>query len=317
MSEARDEEELLDPSEDGGVTEDQRARAMGWRPLNEYRGDHRLWTDAATFIEKGEREHPVLREQNRRMSEKLVRNERKMEGLERTIGEQRDAIAQATALAIRADRQGYERAKAELKGKLRDAVETGDTVVYDQVSEELEALETARAAEALPPPPPPASPPPPPAAAGPPPETLAFIRANPWFNDASRPHLRNTMIEMEKAARAENPDAPLADVLDIALERMERAYPEILDEEDMRSPPPPPARRRAPSALAPTGAREPGRRTTASPIDAIADPTERADARRAYQDVLKWDPDMPESEYMQMYDDPHLDPLELRRKRKK
>ena len=73
-----DEDDLFDPNapddeEDGEdddppeITLEQRARAMGWKPLAEYRGDPRRWTDAAEFIRKGEEELPVLRDQSRRI----------------------------------------------------------------------------------------------------------------------------------------------------------------------------------------------------------------------------------------------------------
>jgi hypothetical protein len=320
--------------DDGGdVPTEDRARAMGWKPLpedpyniqpHEYRGDPRRWTSAEEFVRKGEAELPILRDQNRRMSERLARMEPEMTTLRRSVDEQKVAVQAALALAKRADDQGYQRAKRELEGQRREAVEAGDTVAFDQVQEQIEALEAGRVEAAPPaatePPPDPA----PRAAPGTPqPEIAAFVRENPWFNDAKRPYLQASMIAFHKEVITESPAMALADQLDEALVRMQDKFPEIIpvDEEEpmAREPAPPrrqPVRRAAPSSLAPTGGGGPPRRQTASPIDGIADADERKEARAAYESIRRADPGYTEKEYMAVYNDPHADPLELRAQRK-
>lgn len=319
-------DEELEPQTEAEITIEDRARIMGWKPLpvdprniqrDEYRGDPRRWTDAAEFVAHGEAELPILRDQTRRMSERLVRSDRDFEDLKRTVEEQKIAIQDAIKLAKTADERGYKRAKSELEVRRREAAEAGDADTVDQISAEIEALQDARVDAPAPISPPP---PPPPAEAAPvvAPEITQFVRDNPWFNDKKRPELNAAMIAMHNGVIRENPGMPVGEQLDIALGRMEAAYPEILDETPMREPAAPvPRRRAAPSALAPSGPQGQRPRGSGSPIDAIADPTERAQCRAAYGRMKANDVGFTEAEYMQIYEDPHADALELRRQRKK
>lgn len=319
FEEVEEIEEDLEP-----VTDEQRAAAMGWKPLpadprnpqpHEYRGDPRKWTDAAEFIAKGEEELPILRDQNRRMSERLVRNEAELTTLRKTQTEQDAAIRHVTELAKRADTRGYERAKAELLQNRRLAVEAGDVEAHDQVQEQLDALEAGHAEiapAAAREEPPPAAPP------GQAPEITQFVREHPWFLRDER--LKAAMISMHLAVIAEEPEWPLQDQLDEALERMVKNFPEVAAQEGQppvaREPAAQPApRRRAASSLAPSGG-VPPRRPTGSPLDRIADAAERAEARNAYQSMRRADPGFTEAEYMKIYDDPHIDVVELRKLRR-
>lgn len=321
-----EDEDLLGGDELEPVTEEERARAMGWKPLpadprnpqpNEYRGDPRRWTDAATFIAHGEEELPILRDQNRRMSERLARTDGEIVSLKGEIETQRQAVRDAVNLAKRADERGYQRGLAELQERRRELVAAGDTEGFDAVQEQIDAMEQERAQHVEPeptsPPPPPPPPPPGPQIA---PEITQFISDNPWFNDKSRDYLRQAMIAAHNKVIAQHPDMPVAEQLDQALDAMEAAYPEIVGDE-MRPAAPPAPRRRAPSALPPSGPIARRRTTNASPIDAIADADERKEARAAFESIRRGDPGMTEAEYMAIYDDPHADAVALRNQRKK
>ncbi len=316
------EDEALDeqPDDEAPVSIEDRARAMGWKPQSEYRGDPRRWTDAATFIAHGEEELPILRDQNRRMSERLARNEGQMATMQKSLTEQAQAVKDAIALARRADEAGYQRALRELKAQEREAASTGDVETFDQVQEQIKALETTRATVETPAAPvedPPAAPPPQALA----PEINAFIRENAdWFNDATRPYLRDAMIAMHNAVIKEDSTVPVAEQLVLAKERMAAAYPEILGDEDgeqMPAPTPPRRPARRPASALPPSAPVPPRRPGASPFDAITDQVERDEAKRAFESLKRHDPDMTAREYMTIYSNPHVDTLELRRQRKK
>lgn len=307
------EPEEIEGEELPPVTNRERAMAMGWKPLpadprnpqpHEYRGDPRKWTDEDAFIAKGEEELPILRDQNRRMSERLVRNDTEFTTLRNTIEEQNAAIRHVTALAKRADTRGYDRAKAELIEKRRSFVEAGDVEGHDQVQEQLDALETSRAEIEEPPPVRPTQAP----------EITAFIADHEWFREDAG--LRQAMIDEHNLIIGKFPAMPVGEQLEKALERMERLHPEILEDEDPvpRTPAPAPRRRAAP-ALAPSGPTG-QRRAPASPLERITDPAERADARAAFESMRRADPGFSEAEYMKIYDDPKIDVVELRRQRK-
>ena len=327
-----DDDEDPAPDEEVPVSTEDRARAMGWKPLakdprnpqpHEYRGDPRKWTDAETFIAHGEEELPILRDQNRRMSERLVRMGQEVETLKRTGAEQAQAIKDAMGLARRADERGYARAVAELKEKRTAAVETGDIETFNQLDAELAALEDTRAetAPATRTAPPPAKEPPPAPAPRIDPDVQSWIRDNvSWFQDRSRPYLNERMVHEHAQLVAANPGTPEGDWLDEAKARTARVFPEIMDGDQMpqsRTPAPPRPRRAAPSALAPSTGDGSDRRAPASPFDAITDIDERKEAKSAYERLKRMDPGLTAREYMVMYDNPHADALDLRAQRKK
>lgn len=299
---------------DDEVSEEDRARAMGWKPFDEYRGDPRRWTDYPEFLRKGEEELPILRDQGRRMSERLARVEPEMQALRNTVAEQAQAIRDAVSLARKADQRGYDRARAELLGRQREAVAAADTEAYDQVSEELSALEAARA-EVEPPEPPPA-PPPPPAAPAMDPAISAFVASNAgWFNDPARPALRQAMIGIHNAVIQEREITDIGEQLEESKRRLALMYPQHTDLGGSVARPRP--RPRVPSTLTPRGpgGDPPARRS--SPFEQIENPEDRKEARAAYDRMRRHDDSLTEGEYVAIYLDPKADVLELRNKRKK
>jgi hypothetical protein len=314
------EDEELDP-----VSVEERARAQGWRPMpadpqnptrDEYRGDPRNWTTAEEFLEKGEREWPIMRDNNRRMSERLVRQGEELEGLKRTVGDQAEAIRAATALAQRADERGYKRARDDILARQKEAVSAGDEVAFDQITAELNALDSAREDQREEPPPPRAEPPPAPTGQTElSPEHRAFIAANPWFNDRTRPYLRAAAIGFENTEALRDPDASFTERLAVVLEKMKRDYPEIEgDEMPQRRDP---FRRRAAPSMEPSTVPLRRPRQGASPIDAIGDQEERRQARAAFNSIKRGMPEYTEAEYMAVYDDPHADVLDVMKQHRK
>lgn len=302
-----------------------RARQMGWKDFDEYRGPPGKWTDARTFIARGEQELPILRDQNRRMSEKLVQVDGEMvrlrgevDTLRNTSAEQAQAVKDAIALARRADQAGYNRALRELESERRVAVEAGDTVAFDQVQQQIDALVSTREEVVIEPPATPAAPASKPEAVLLDPAITAFVKANTWFNTDRA--LTQAMIDMHNAIIREAPLMPVADQLERALGRMKKIYPqlagqeeEVVEEEmeELR----PRARARA-DVLAPREPARPRQGAVVGAISSIADLTERAEAKRAFASLQRQDPGITEAEYMSLYDDPHADVLELRSKRK-
>lgn len=294
-----------------------RARQMGWKPREEYRGPPSRWTDARTFIAHGLDTLPILRDNNKRMSEQMVRMQGELETMRNTVTEQKQAVQDAMTLARTANEAGYNRALADLEEKQDQAVEAGDTVVFKQVKEQIKALETTRAAA-----PPPAPPPPPPAPPGPAalaPEIVQFQRDNKWFN--TDPVLAQAMIGYHNQVIKESPAMALADQLDEALHRVKAKFPKDFppeageeDENEEAEVPEAPRPRLRPAADARSNLRP---RAAASLIDKIADPDDRKEARRAFESMKKQDASFTEAEYMAMIDDPKADVLALRAARPK
>src|SRR5580704_10846902 len=84
----------LNSSEDSGgdPAVEARAREMGWKPLAEYRGPPGRWQPAADFITRGENILPIVRDQNRRMTERIGKLEGEVTSLRSTAQEQLQII---------------------------------------------------------------------------------------------------------------------------------------------------------------------------------------------------------------------------------
>lgn len=297
-----------------------RARDMGWKPLAEYRGPPGKWQPAADFIARGENILPIVRDQNRRMTERMGKLEGEVTGLRSTVQEQLQIIKDLRDMGARADQRGYDRAMAEIKVNQRKAVEAGDTVAFDQLVEQAEALQSARPAAAAPvaaapAPPVPGTPQPP----TPSPATQAFFNENPWFN--SDPFLNRKMIDAHIDVIQEGEITDEAAQFAEAKRRLTEAYPDRFGLAAPTPRPPVPPRshaRRAPSVAPPTPGGEPPPRPgqVATTIASIADPVERQQARDAFNRTKRQIPDFTEAEYMALYADPHGDVLSIQRPRK-
>lgn len=91
------------------------ARALGWKPQEEFKGPSDKWTDAKTFLDRREDNVGLLRENVKRLERRLAENEKK-------VG--------------RAERAGFERAMTMVLAKQRRAVESGDMEAFDAAEEE-------------------------------------------------------------------------------------------------------------------------------------------------------------------------------------
>lgn len=310
------EGDVIDPNappegdENPDAALEDRARAMGWKPLAEYRGPPGKWSSAADFIAKGETILPIMRDQNRRMAEQLGRLDGEVTGLRSTVQEQLTIIKEMRELGRKADQRGYDRAVAEIKAAKLTAVESGDKDAYQRLDAQEEALVDAHEAAMTPPAADlplkdPKTPPPPD------PAVATFMRENTWFNKDA--FLTRKVTDINIDVIEEYPDWSIAEQLDESLNRLKEAYPERFDMPRPRQTPQPRPRPRVPSVATPTpgDGRQP--QANSLTINSIADPTERAQARDAFTRMKRQIPDYTEKEYMTLYTDPKADALEVQR----
>lgn len=119
------------------MSNEERARRMGWVPQEDFRGDPAKWVDADTFVDRGENMMPLLKEN-------LSRMEQKFESLEKDsaakIDKLTDTIEKFAQFHKTTAQRAYKRAEKELKSKMREAVASGDTIAFDAISKEMETL---------------------------------------------------------------------------------------------------------------------------------------------------------------------------------
>lgn len=183
-----------------------KARAMGWRPKDQFRGDPTKWVEAEEFVRRGEQHLPILRD-------RLDRTQRELEELRQTSRE---------ALEMQRENQKRERARLQaeiddLKAKRRDAVASGDQAAFDAAERGIEQREKVM-------PPEPKAPVEPAAGRDIPPEALEFEQRNEWFR--SDPVLRRKAIALHNAQLADPDDKrPLAEKLLEVENEVKRLHP--------------------------------------------------------------------------------------------
>lgn len=289
-----------------------RAREMGWKPLAEYRGPPGKWQPAADFIARGENILPIVRDQNRRLTERVGKLEGEISGLRRTAEEQLKIIKDLREMGQRADQRGYDRAMKEIKAKQREAVAAGDTTAYDQLVEQAEALQDSRAGLAEGPKADPTKPVTETSRTSVSPAVQSFVAQNPWFN--VDPFLSRKMIERHVDVIQEGDIMDEAGQLAEARRRLVEDFPDRFGVKPPPHEPRAPGRRRSAAVAAPTPEAAPAPTTTSATINSIADPAERTQARDAFNRMRRQMPDYTEAEYMALYADPHSDVLSLQQK---
>ena len=126
----------------------QKAREMGWRPLEQFKGDPDKWVDAEEYVSRGEHVLPIIRADRDRLRGELLTRDEKIG----TLGKQLEAT-QAIVKGLEKNftdslnRQLAEQRK-QLKADLKDAVEDRDTdrelEIRDQLNDLTEAEKEAK-----------------------------------------------------------------------------------------------------------------------------------------------------------------------------
>lgn len=108
------------------------ARAHGWTPKEEFKGDVSKWVDAETFAKRADEVMPFLKKQNA--------------GLKREIEDLKRQFKQASNHFSKAEERGFQRAMAELEAKHTEAVEMGNVAASRNIRKEMDELKADVAA---------------------------------------------------------------------------------------------------------------------------------------------------------------------------
>jgi len=118
------------PTVDSGDIEI-RARAQGWVPKEDFRGNPEQWRDADDFVRRGEEETPILRERNRDMARKIADLETRLNTETSGYQARIQKIERMSEAALQKQRESIESNYAHA---MRQAVEIGDVSRYDQLN---------------------------------------------------------------------------------------------------------------------------------------------------------------------------------------
>ena len=107
-----------------------KARAQGWVPKEDFRGDAERWIDAKSFVERGETILPIMRERNER--------------LEKEVREMKESFKEFSEFHRQTEDRAYQKALKEIEQRKLAAVERADMVEYQDAELERVELEKSK-----------------------------------------------------------------------------------------------------------------------------------------------------------------------------
>lgn len=114
-------------AEDQPADVEARARNLGWKPLDQFKGDEKDFIDASEFVRRGEEVLPIMKAANSKLEKQVQR-------LEKTLEKFAEHHSKTEARA-------YERALSDLEARQAEAVEANDHAAVKEITKEMVALE--------------------------------------------------------------------------------------------------------------------------------------------------------------------------------
>ena len=129
-------------------TVEDKAKELGWVPKDQWRGPEEKWTDAETFVTRGEEILPIVRSNNRKLQEDIAGLRNKLSSTESLLKESRESIEELKKFNSEVLQEKLTRQRKELMSQLKDARSEGDVEkeveIQDQLTEHNEALRKAK-----------------------------------------------------------------------------------------------------------------------------------------------------------------------------
>ena len=124
------------------MSNEEKARSMGWVPLEEFRGGEAKWMDADTFVERGDSIMPILKSNNKRLEDQLQTQAAELEKFKTMFQASQESIKELQSVHAEATKQAVERERAKLKLELKTAREDGDVDRELEIQDDLAELKT-------------------------------------------------------------------------------------------------------------------------------------------------------------------------------
>lgn len=135
-----DENDDVDEGQEDFETE---ARALGWQPEEEFKGDKSRFIPAKEFVEKGRHVVPILQQNNKRLQGELLTRDKKIGKLEQDLKNLSTSFDEVEKRLSKVDQAAFVRAKAQLVAELKAAREEGNVDAEVAVQDKMEQLRKA------------------------------------------------------------------------------------------------------------------------------------------------------------------------------
>lgn len=126
-------DQAVETTEAAEPTVEDRARDMGWRPLEEFKGDESRFVDAETFVKKGEEILPIIKANARKVEAENATLKSDMATLKKDVAEFRKYHSQT-------EQRAYQRALRDLEERQADAVHANDLGAVKAITKEIADL---------------------------------------------------------------------------------------------------------------------------------------------------------------------------------
>lgn len=120
-----------------------RALKMGWFPKEQWKGDPDRWTDAATYVERGEQLLPILRANNQRLMDEVQALRTKTAEQDQVIKSATESIEELKKFNTEAARDKVKDQKDAVKAALVEAKKAGNVEQEVELTEQLNDLNAA------------------------------------------------------------------------------------------------------------------------------------------------------------------------------
>lgn len=213
----------------GEADAETRARALGWRPKEQFTGDPERWLPADQFLQRGYESPGMMRQNLHRLTDEITAVRNQNLELRQRIDESVQVVTDLTGLVRTADKRAYEKARQELLAEREKAVQTGDTEAFNKVDVNLRELEKTAPVERAAPDP--ARQPPPPGQTQQqpgnlPPEVRAFYARNAWYNTGMHTELAREADAIHVGLLNTRKDLTLEQNLAEVERRLQRFFPD-------------------------------------------------------------------------------------------
>lgn len=142
------------------ISIEEKARAQGWVPQDEFNGEAERWKTAEAFVEAGEKIAPIQKERNEKLLSELQTIKKEMEEFKRIHFKSMKA----------AEKRAYEEAIKKLKNEQKAAVEEADIQRFEEIERQIATVQKPEMDE-------PAQT----STTQPPPEFAEWHRENEWY----------------------------------------------------------------------------------------------------------------------------------------
>lgn len=199
------------------MSEDERdyekeARAMGWVPQEEWRGDPDKWRDKKEFVEFGDNIMPILRSNNKMLIDKQTKSDARIAQLEQVLREYSEHNKKIEERAYERAKKEYEAGREQIMAEQKKAASEGDISKYHELETQKEKLESTKPEK------------PEETSTAIPPEVEEWRQENPWYDEDQELQAAANIIG--QAYRQVHPRMATKNVLKYMKQQIEKLYPE-------------------------------------------------------------------------------------------